>query len=278
MRTLTISLLVLSFLVMPTGTFAATAKPSVSVVSPAKSASYDRLSKMPVTWELKNVTRPMVAVTTFKLEKEDTKSPSVGYSSGGSSQHTVYAGQTTGGFTQDWGLNPTIPGKYSITTELRECNVKGCDYAPAGKLLSKKGKARTFTVSNNAGTTIDSSSSTGTTVEIISPNGDEEYVAGSGKKLTIKWEADGVPKGSTVCTILERRGSVGGMFAFPGEKSCKKAKDGKDSVSGKLIQTAGYNLAPGDYWARVTIGAKASGGKDGATLAQDISDEYFTLK
>ncbi|MBY0110775.1 hypothetical protein K2Y00_02110 [Patescibacteria group bacterium] len=278
MRTLTLTLLVLSFFVLPHGTFAASAKPSVSVGLPVKGASYDRTSKMPVTWELENVNRPMVVVTTFKLEKEDTKSPSVGYSSGSSYQHTLYAGQTTGGFTQDWGLNPTIPGKYSVKVELRECNVKGCDHAPAGKLLSKKGKERTFIVSNTAGTTLDPVSSTGTTVEIVSPNGDEEYVAGSGKKLAIKWEAEGVPKGSTVCTTLERRGAVGGMFAFPGEKSCKKAKNGKDSVSGKLIQTAGYNLAPGDYWARVTIGAKASGGKDGATLAQDISDEYFTLE
>ncbi|MEK9161052.1 MAG: hypothetical protein AAB440_03410 [Patescibacteria group bacterium] len=278
MRTLTIALLVLSFVVLPNSSLAASTKPSVSVGLPMKGASYDRTSKMPVTWELENVNRTLVVVTTFTLEKEDTKNPSVGYTSGSSYQHTVYAGQTTGGFTHDWGLNSTIPGKYSIKAELRECNVKGCDYAPAGKLLSKKGKERTFTVSNNAGTTLDPVSTTGTTVEILSPNGDEEYVAGSGKKLSIKWEAEGVPKGSTVCTILERRGSTGGMFAFPGEKSCKKAKEGKDSMSGKLIQTTGYNLAPGDYWARVSISAKASGGKDGATLAQDISDEYFTLE
>lgn len=277
MNKLVTGALVLAILITPSGALAASQKPSVTVLVPTKGSSYDRLAKMPVSFAYENVTRPMVVVTNFKLVKQDTKHPGIGFSSGSGYQHTLYAGQTTGGFEHDWGLNSTIPGKYEVRAELHECNPKGCDMAPAGKLLSKKGKAVTFTVRNDAGTTIESTGDTGTTVDLTSPDGGESYVAGSNKKLSIKWEAAGVPKGATVCTILEKRGGTGGMFAFPGEKSCKKAKNGKDSMTGKLIRTAGYDLGPGDYWARVTIGAKASGGKDGATLAQDISESFFIL-
>lgn len=275
MNRLIIGALVLALLIIPSGASAAYAKPSVAITAPTKGASVDRTATMPVTFAYKNITRAMVVVTTLKLVKEDTKHPSIGSSSGGTYQHTLYAGQTTGGFVENFGLNPTIPGKWEVRAELHECNATGCDMAPPGKLLAKS-KAVTFTVRNDAGTRIETST-TGTTVDLLSPDGGESYKAGSGK-LTIKWEAAGVPRGATVCTILEKRGSAGGNFAFPGEKSCKKAKNGKDSVTGKLLRTAGYDLAPGDYWARVTVIAKPSGGKDGATLAQDISDAYFTLR
>jgi len=271
------SALLFAFLLMPSGALAATKKPTISIVSPGKNASVDRTEKMPINWALKDVTRNMVIVTNVKLVKEDTKHPSVGFSSGGARQDVVYAGQTTASYTYDWGLNSTIPGKYSITSELRECNPAGCHLTAGTKRISKKASTAQVTVRNDSGVTSEVTT-TGTTVEVLSPDGGEKYVAGSGKKLSIKWNATGVPKGSTVCTVLEKRGAAGGMYAFPVEKSCKKAKNGKDSVTGKLIRTGGYDLGPGDYWARVTIGAKATGGKDGATLAQDISDSYFTLK
>lgn len=277
MQKLLAGAVLLAFVVMPTSAFAATKKPTVSIDLPSKNASYDRTESMPIRVELENVTRTMVLVTDIKLVKEDTKSPSIGFVSGSGYQHTIYAGDTEYEFSHDWGLNSSIPGKYSIVAELHECNKQNCDWAPAGKLISKKSKKVTFTVRNDAGTTIESSEDTGTTVEITSPNGGEDYETGTGQKLSIKWVAEGVPKKSTICVTLEKRGSVGGMYAFPGDSSCKKVKDGKGSVTGKLLRQVGYDLAPGDYWARVTISAPPQGGKDGATLAQDISDSYFTL-
>lgn len=275
MKTFFVSLLALALLI-PSVSYAAS-KPSVTLDAPTKGASYGRTEEMPVSWTLENINRDMVVVTKFKLLKRDTSGPSVGFSSDSTYQHTVYANDTDGGFTHDWGLNDTIPGKYSVSVELHACNKKGCDYAPAGKLLSKKGKAVTFTVRNTNNSTSGTSGDEGTTVEILSPNGGEKYDAGSGKKLTIRYEADNVPKKSKICTSLEQQG--GGTFVFPGGGPfCKSVKDGKGSVSGKLIQTAGYNLEPGNYWVRVAIVGPASGGKDGPTYATDVSDDSFRLR
>lgn len=254
----------------------AAGKPAISFIEPDKGDSYDRTEEMPVVWKLKNITRDMVVVTKITLVKRDTSGPSVGYVSGSGWQHTIHTGTTTGGFIEDFGLNDTVPGKYSIVSELHECGAN-CDTSLPGKRIAKSKKI-TFYVTNEDGWS-STASGTGVTVEILSPNGDEKYVAGSEKNLKIKWKTEGAPDGSRACITLEKKGGNGGFFAFPGNSpGCKKIKDGKGSVTGKLIQNAGYDLGPGEYWARVNIIAKATGGKDGATLAEDISDDTFTLR
>lgn len=273
MKLLTTLVLALAIVSAPYSVSAASLKPSITLTLPTKGASYNRTEKMPVHWTLENITRTLVVVTEIKLIKRDTKGPSVGYVGGSGSQHTVYAGNTEGGFTVDWGLNNSIPGKYAITSELRECNKKGCDQAPAGKRIGKKTKKLYITIRNDGGWTSNINGSSDTSIELISPNGGEEYVAGSGKTFKIRWEATNVPKGSKVCALLERQG--GRFFSFP---PCKTAKNGKGYVTVKLIQNAGYDLGPDEYWAHVSIGATSVGGKDGATLAEDVSDESFTLE
>lgn len=269
MKHLVALVLALSFVAAPFPAEAA-AKPSVKLVAPEKKAEYGRADEMPVSWTLKNVTRDMVVLTTVKLVKRDTKGPGVGVISGSTYQHVVHAGDTTGGFTIDWGANDTIPGKYSILLELRECNEDGCNLAPAGK---KVGKSKKHLFMLTRGESGGATSTGGTTLELISPDGDESYLAGSGKTVKVKWEADGVPKGSKVCVLLEKKG--GGFFSFP---PCKNAKDGKGSLGIELDWNAGFDLGPGEYWVHIDLGAKPSGGKDGGSLAHDVSEDTITLR
>jgi len=251
-------------------------KPLVDIVLPVKKTELSRKGVMPVELALTGVTRPMALEITTKLIKKDKTFP-VGFISGGSYLFPVVEGQTSHAFDINWGLNDTIPGKYSITARLRECNEQSCTYSPPGKVLSKKSKSIPFTLVNND-PWASSISDSATTVTVLKPNGGESYVAGSGKSLKIAWEAEGVPKGSTVQTLLISK-DTGGIFVFPGENKKKKAKDGKDSVTGKLIQNAGYDLAPGEYWVKVNILPAPSGsGKDDPVLAEDISDDTFTLE
>jgi len=257
---------------------AASKKPSVRIVVPEKNERLDRTEQMPVMLELKNINRPMVVEIVTKLVKQDRSSFPVGFTSGSTYQFTVYEGQTEHQFVIDWGLNDTIPGKYSITAQLKACNNFSCDIAPAGKALSKKSKKVNFTLTNSTGWTPTTAANSNTTVTLLTPNGGESYYAGSGSPLTISWFASGVPANSRLHTLLIKKAS-GGMFVFPGENIQKIARNGNDSVTGKLIRTSGYDLAPGEYWAKVSIQAADPGnGKEGGTLAEDISDWTFTLK
>ncbi|MEJ0053898.1 MAG: hypothetical protein WDN10_04225 [bacterium] len=265
--------LALGFMLAPSLTLAA-AKPAVSLTAPLKGASYSRTEKMPVSWSVSNVSHDVVVVGEVKLVKQDRSAPSAGLVGGGTFMHVVHPSDTGGTHVWDWGANDSIPGKYSVTLRLYECAAKGCDYFPTGKAVSKKTKTVSFTVLNT-GTGAPAASATHVT--ILSPNGNERYQAGSGKKLTIRWTADGVLKGSTVCTELIQQ-STQRYFSFPGDDSCKRVKDGKGSVGGPLIRTSGYDLSPGKYWASVRILApKTSDGKDSATLASDTSDDTFSL-
>jgi hypothetical protein len=257
---------------------AASKKPSVKVLAPEKNEQFARNGQMPVFLELKNVDRPMVVEITMKLLKQDRSGFPVGFASGSGYQFTVYEGQTEYEFVVDWGLNDTIPGKYSITAQLKACNSFSCDHAPASKALSKKSKPVNFTLVNTTGWSSTVNPYSGTQVTLLAPNGGEKYYAGSGAPLKLSWVAEGVPSGSKVQTLLIQK-STGQIFAFPGTNKQKKAKDGKDSVTGKLTRTAGYDLAPGEYWAKVTIMTPdPKTGKDAPTLAEDISDRTFTLR
>ncbi len=265
-------------ILIPGETSAATPRPSVKMIAPEKKAEFSTTDSMDIEWETKNITRDMVVATDVVLVKKDPKAPQSGFVSGGGYMHTVYAGDTTNGFTLDWSSNDVVPGTYAITMQLHECSKQGCDNAPPGKKVGKKTKAVKVTVTSNGNPT-EGSSNGSSYVHVLSPNGDEEYKAGSGKKLSIKWEATNVPPKSRVCVTLERQGTRGGFFAFPGGGgSCKSAKEGKGSVTGILIQTPGYNLAPGKYWAKVSLVGPSTGGKDGASIAHDHSDDVFILR
>lgn len=100
-----------------------------------------------------------------------------------------------------------------------------------------------------------------------------------GDTLKVVWNQTGtVPKGSTACVILQ---DVSGThsFAFPPEKGCVTVagEEPEHTVSGKIINTAGYALLPGKYKVVLNIAGPATGGKDGANLASDSSDEYITV-
>lgn len=120
-------------------------------------------------------------------------------------------------------------------------------------------------------------------IKLLSPNGGETYEAGSGKTLTISWTASGMPAGAKVCALLIREGSGGGGFAFPPENRCTYAQNGRDSLSGSLIRTSGYDLGPGSYRARINVLPAPTpctnpyGCKDDPDVASDISDAPFKL-
>lgn len=278
MKPYLIGIFVLLLISFPQSSLAASQKPSISLTLPARGGVYDRTEKMPIVWETKGITRDMVAVTKITLERQDTSAPSVGYVSGSVSQHVVHAEDSLGGFTHDWGLNESIPGRYSITTELRACNPKGCDQAPVGKLLSKKGKPLSVRITNNAGWS-PTGVSTESSIELLSPTGGEQYTIGTNKKLKISWQVSGVSPKSRICVLLERKGGNGGYFTFPADSSCKTAKEGKGSITGPLVRTSGYNLASGEYWVHLNLeGPISFEGKDTPTLAQDISEDTITLR
>ncbi len=279
MKKIILMLLVCGLAGTPFVSSAANLKPSVSLTGPDKGSVYEVSGKTPINWALKNITRDMVVVTDIKLKRADTSKPHAGYVSGAGYQHVIHSGEITGGFVHDWGLNRSIPGRYSITVELHECNPAGCDVAPAGKRIGKKSKPIQVVVKNNDGWSSGATASSTSSIEIISPNGGEEYTAGSERPLTIKWDADGVIKGSRVCVTLERKGGDGATFGF-GKlgKTCTLARNGKGSVTGSLIRNSDYDLGPGEYWVLVNMIAPASRGKDGVLLADDISDDTLTLK
>lgn len=257
---------------------AASKRPTVTIVEPEKNEQLDRKGKMPVILEFENIDRPMVVEITTKLVKQDRSSFPVGFVGGGTYQFTVYAGQTDYEFVIDWGLNDTIPGKYSIIAQLKACNKFSCDTAPAGKALSKKSKKVNFSLTNSSAWAPTVAANSNTWITLTRPNGGEEYYAGSGESLKISWVAENVPPKSTVLVYLIRQGA-GGNFSFPGDGKPKKAKNGKDSITAKLIRTPGYDLGPGEYWAKVAILAPdPKTGKDAPTLAEDISDDTFTLR
>lgn len=118
-------------------------------------------------------------------------------------------------------------------------------------------------------------------LKVLSPNGGEKYAAGSNKSMSVMWEASKVPSGSIACVTLytDNPGQTSGYaYTFPPEGGCKSAKNGISTVIGKLVRNAGYDLAPGTYKAQVSIREKAlANGKDGAILAEDMSDRTFTL-
>lgn len=278
MKTFILGLVTVAFISTPSISFAANIKPSVSIVSPTKNATYDRTEKMPINWKFRNITKDMVVVTKIELKKRDTSQPAVGLTSGSVSRFIVHEGDKTGSFVEDWGINPTIPGVYTITAELRECNKKGCNFLPDGKKLSKTTKKVQVTVTNNARSKPSTVSDSGSEIKLLSPVGGESYIAGSNDELSIAWEVSGVVEGSRICTRLERKGGDGRLFGFPGPQSCKNAVEGRGSAAGKLTRSPGYDLAPGKYWVSVVLVAPPSGGKDGGTLAQDISETTITLK
>jgi hypothetical protein len=253
----------------PLTSAAATARPTITVTGPEKGASFERTEKMPITWTMKNVNRPMVAFVEYVFKKRDTSGPSVGSISGGAFEFPVSAGDTDGAVVQDWGLNDSIPGTYAIRAQLRECNKNGCHYAPAGKALSKWSKTTKVKITNEEGWT--PSVETDTTLKILSPNGGEEYSTGYGRSLMVKWEADNVPKKSIICLSLESK-SDGKLYGIM-NGSCKNVKDGTRSLKGNIA-----HIPAGKYWVHATIGAKTSkDGKDGPAYAEDISDDYFYL-
>ncbi len=110
-------------------------------------------------------------------------------------------------------------------------------------------------------------------LRVTTPNGGEEYAAGSNKSMTIRWSAIRVPQGATVCASLVNE-DTGEKFLWG---SCKAAKNGMGGVAGKFVQNAGYDLGPGTYRAEVAISAKPNGEKDGAVLVSDLSDKTFML-
>ena len=116
----------------------------------------------------------------------------------------------------------------------------------------------------------------GPTVEVISPNGGESYVAGSNDSLTVSWRARKIPKDSTVCVTLVPEGKDGGFLW--GDDGCITAKNGIRKITSKLIITDGYDLAVGTYRVRVAVSGKSEiGEKDAPIIAQDDSDETFEL-
>lgn len=255
-------------LVSPLPSEAASARPTITITSPEKGDVADRTGETRITWETENITRPMVAFVEVKFKKRDSRSPSVGSVTGATFSVPVAAGATFGSQIQDWGLNDTVPGTYTVRAQLRECNKKSCDYSPAGKTISKWTKTTTIKVENNDDWS--PSISTDTTLEILSPNGGEERRTGYGRSLKVAWEAAEVPKNSIICLTLESK-NTGQFYSL--SSPCKKAKDGKGSVKADI----GF-VPEGRYWVRATIAEKAQkGGKDGATSAEDVSDELIYL-
>ncbi|OGG44519.1 hypothetical protein A2841_02920 [Candidatus Kaiserbacteria bacterium RIFCSPHIGHO2_01_FULL_48_10] len=125
--------------------------------------------------------------------------------------------------------------------------------------------------------TVGGTSTTGVT--IITPNEEAYYYYG--QQLTVSWNSTGsFPKGSTACVTL-RNENTGNSFAFPsGGGNCVGVAglEPLRSVTGTIIRTAGYDLAPGSYRAVVRVTAPAtSDGRDGALLATDTSDKYFKI-
>jgi|GEM_PF-3648397 len=96
-----------------------------------------------------------------------------------------------------------------------------------------------------------------------------------GDDLKVYWTQYGsMPKGSRACVTL-RRYSDGKYFAHPANGgSCVEisGKEPQRSVTGEVIRTSGYDLAPGKYYAEVTLHDAQYGEKDGPILASAESN------
>jgi uncharacterized protein YraI len=112
-------------------------------------------------------------------------------------------------------------------------------------------------------------------IKVISPtSGTYNY----GDTLTVKWEQVGeAPKGSQACVFLQ---SFTTFKEFLFEKCVDVAgAEPERSITDVITRTSGYDLAPGDYRAKVRIIAPSSpDGKDGAVLAVGKGAGPFTIK
>ncbi len=133
------------------------------------------------------------------------------------------------------------------------------------------------TVIDNVKAALNGGASNSTSVTVVAPNGEATYYYG--QQFTILWSQKGsVPKGSKACVVLKGE-ETKKHFAFPPQGECVDVtgEEGVRSVTGLLMRTQGYDLAPGAYRALVTVTGPSNSGKDGPTLAQDQSDFYFKI-
>jgi hypothetical protein len=243
---------------------------TLTLTGPIDGSVFNVKSDMPVSWTVTNVPHAMRVEISTKLIK--AAAFSTGFVSGGTSMKTVYTGNSSGSYVEQWGLNSTIPGTYSVTLQLEECDPAGCQYyyGPTAVLAQTAPVLVTLTGSpTQPQTTIGT-----TSVQILSPNGGETYSINSATPFSVRWTANGVPANAQACVTLQS--SDNHYYSFPGN-GCVAAQNGNSSVSGSLTGY-GQSMVPGLYIASVIIGASSVGsGKDGATLAQDQSDQSFTL-
>lgn len=250
-----------------------TAPATLTLTLPQNGSVYARTSSMVIHWTMSSTTHDMNVVGTVALL--EPTAPFVGRVAGGVFMRTVHPGDSEGEYVWDWSNNDTLTGRYSVTLSLQECSSKGCasNGAMSGEHPAVAAKT-TPSVVKVTGEYVPFVSST--TVTVLSPNGGETFVAGSGKNVTLRWSAAGVPKGATVCTMFMSE-TTGKLYMFPGGAGCISATNATSTRVGALVRSAGYDLAADQYRLVVSIYGPASGGKDAPLLAEDRSDQVFTL-
>ncbi len=103
--------------------------PDVTLLSPSTGYSVSRKGKMPISWKVSTDKRRIVTGTITLLNTSGNGRP-VGSVSGTTFMRTAEVGTSYGTFEQDWGLNDSVPGTYTLTLALRDCSPKGCDQNP----------------------------------------------------------------------------------------------------------------------------------------------------
>lgn len=117
------------------------------------------------------------------------------------------------------------------------------------------------------------------TLELTTPNGGETYTAGSNMPLKVNWIGKKIPRNSKVCVSLVSRTASTTSFALAtADNGCIRARTGRQSITGTLTRTSGYDLGAGSYYVRATLyGPDPKNGKDRPVLTEDMSDGIITL-
>ncbi len=126
-------------------------------------------------------------------------------------------------------------------------------------------------------------------ISLTSPDGGDSF--STGDRLKVSWRAENVPKKSEVCVTLVSDNVSGPRYAFPSGDGCERAKNGTDSVSGRIdsdidertydvilsLKTFGGFTITGDAVDNIWIGDEADRDEHEDEERGDEEDLDYTL-